>query len=90
MNTHPGFEDSEAKRIIERAAEIDAQRRQAFDANALREIAAEAGISPTAVDQAIHERLQPAVPTRSWPARHPALLISIGLAAAILLSRLFP
>ena len=89
MSEHPRFEDAEAQRIIKRAAEIDAQKSQSLDAKALREIAAEAGISPAAVDQAIHEGLQPVAPKRSWVARHPGLLITIGIAVAIMLSRLF-
>ena len=46
MKPPSGFGDAEAKRIIARAAELDAQDQQRLDVNALREIAAEAGISP--------------------------------------------
>jgi hypothetical protein len=81
MSADREFGDSEAKRIIERAAEID-------DARALREIAVEAGISPAAVEQAIGERLQPALPRRSWLIRHPGVLISLVILAALLLLRL--
>ena len=55
MNERPGFGDAEAKRIIKRAAEIDAEQGRGLDAPALREIAAEAGISPLAVDRALQE-----------------------------------
>jgi hypothetical protein len=40
MNERPGYGDAEAKRIIERAAEIDAKQGHQLDAPALREIAA--------------------------------------------------
>lgn len=90
MNEHRGFGDSDAQRIIARAAEIDAQGVQRLDAKALREIAAEAGISPAAMDQAILEGLQPPVVRRAWAMRHVRLLVSIGILTAIFLSRLFP
>lgn len=91
MSREPSFGDAEARRIIERAAEIDAQRIQSLDAKALHEIAAEAGISPAAVDQAIRERLEPAAPRRPWAVRHRGLLISIGILFALMLVRfLFP
>ncbi len=62
MNERPGYGDAEAKRIIERAAQIDAEQGRRLDAPALREIAAEAGISPSAVDRALqeHEATAPA------------------------------
>jgi hypothetical protein len=91
MSTDPGFGDAEARRIIQRAAEIDAQRSQSLDAKALHEIAEEAGISPAAVDQAIRERLEPAVTRRPWAVRYRGLLISIGLLFALMVARfLFP
>ena len=89
MSEHPGFGDAEAQRIIKRAAEIDAQRAGSLDAQSLREIAAAAGISPAAVDQAISERLEPTPPKRSWLLRHPGLVIAIGLLAILMISRIF-
>jgi len=92
MSTDPRFGDAEARHIIGRAAEIDAQRSQSLDAKALREIAAEAGISPTAVDQAIREHLAPATPSaprRPWAQVRRGALISIGLIFALLLVRAF-
>ena len=92
MSRDPGFGDAEARRIIERAAEIDAQRSQSLDANALREIAAEAGISPAAVDQAIREHLAPATPAlprRVWASVRRGLLISAGIIFALMLLRAF-
>lgn len=88
MSKHDEFGDSEAKRIIARAAEIDAERGQRLDANALREIASEAGISPAAVDQAIRERLVQPPMQRSWVARHPGILITIAIIAAVLFVRM--
>ena len=88
MSRDGEFGDLEAKRIIERAAEIDAQRGHPLDAKALREIALEAGISPGAVDQAIGERLERSAVRPSWAARHRGLLISIAIVVALLLLRL--
>lgn len=83
MNEQRGFRDSEAQRIIQRAAEIDAQRGQSIEE--LRQIAAEAGISPAAVDQAIQERLvETAVPPPFWMRRRRGLLISIAIVGALL------
>jgi hypothetical protein len=65
MNKPSGFGDAEAKRILERAAEIDAER--PVDAGALREIALEAGISPASLDQALEEHLQPPVVVKARP-----------------------
>jgi hypothetical protein len=91
VNPEQSFDEVDAKRIMERAAALDAQRGSRLDAAALRAIASEAGISPAAVDQAIRERLQPSAPSvRSWPARHAGLLILLGLAGAVVISRLFP
>ena len=91
VSPDPGFDDSDAKHIMARAAALDAQRSERLDAAALRAIATEAGISPAAVDQAIRERLQPPAPgIRSWPARHLGVLVLLGLVGAVFLSRLFP
>lgn len=56
MNERPSYGDAEAKRIIERAAVIDAEKGRLMDARALREIAAAGGISPLAVDRALEEQ----------------------------------
>ena len=53
MNKPSGFGDAETRKILERAAEIDAQR--PMDADTLREIALEAGISPASLEQALAE-----------------------------------
>jgi hypothetical protein len=57
MKQPAGYGDAEAKRIIARAAEIDAEEKP-LDASALREIAAQAGISPASVDKALEEDQQ--------------------------------
>ncbi len=84
MNDRPGYGDAEAKRIIQRAAEIDAERGRQLDAPSLREIAAEAGISPMAVDQALleHESKPPAA--LPWRTRHP-VLVTMAVIAVVLL-----
>ena len=93
MNERPGFEDAEAKRIIKRAAEIDAEQGGRLDAPALREIAAEAGISPLAVDRALQEHEAKTVARAPWRKRHPILvtLVTIGAVLALFaLLRMFP
>jgi hypothetical protein len=81
MNKPPGYGDAEAKRIIARAAEIDAEQRSRLDVPALREIAAEAGISSLAVERALEEH-ESTVPARGpWWKRHPALLTLAALVA---------
>jgi hypothetical protein len=98
MDPAPRFRDAEAKRILDRAAEIDAQERQHLDANALREIAAEAGISPASVDRALAEHHRALAEQHTPPPpslgarlmRRPVLVISLLAAAAYVLARLFP
>jgi AraC-like DNA-binding protein len=85
MNERPGYGDAEAKRIIARAAEIDAEQGRRLDAPALREIAAEAGISPLAVDRALEEHESSAMTQVSWLKRHRALVTIAAITAALLL-----
>lgn len=85
MEEQPGYKDAEAKRIIQRAAEIDAERGRELDAAALREIASEAGISPLALEQAIREHGAPAPPSGSWLRRHRALLSVSAIIGGLLL-----
>lgn len=65
MNKPPGYGDAETKRILERAAEIDAHR--PLDANTLREIALEAGISPASLEQALAEHREAAATVAAMP-----------------------
>ena len=93
MNDRPGYGDAEAKRIIERAAEIDAEHGRQIDAPALREIAAEAGISALAVDRALQEHHSAPATRLPWFKRHPVLVTLGAIAAALMLlvlMRLFP
>lgn len=91
MNKPSGFGDAEAKRILERAAEIDAQH--PMDAKALREIAIEAGISPAALEKALEEHAAPPVavqpqPTliqRLWQRR--VLILGVAIIVAYVLMR---
>jgi hypothetical protein len=93
MNRPSGFGDAEAKRILDRAAEIDAQR--PMDAKALRDIAVEAGISPASVDQALEELqrgpvavAKPAPTTlASWLWRRRVLIISLVILVAYIFMR---
>jgi hypothetical protein len=54
-----GFDEADAKSIIARAAELDAHQGHRIDARSLKDIATEAGIAPSAIDQAIAERSAP-------------------------------
>jgi flagellar biosynthesis/type III secretory pathway M-ring protein FliF/YscJ len=85
MNDRPSYGDAEAKRIIERAAEIDAERGHQVNVPALRAIAAEAGISPVAVDQAIQEHESAASARAPWLKRHPSVRIIAAIVAGLLL-----
>ncbi|MGQ0642756.1 MAG: hypothetical protein ACT4P6_18585 [Gemmatimonadaceae bacterium] len=84
MNDRPGYGETEAKRIIERAAEIDAERVHRVNVPALREIAAEAGISALAIDRAIQEHESASVQVPSWK-RYRTLLITAAIVAGLLL-----
>jgi hypothetical protein len=91
VSSDQGFDESEAKHIMARAAALDAQRGERLDAATLRAIATEAGISPAAIDEAIRERLTPPAPKmRSWLPRYAATFIILGLLGAAVVSRLFP
>jgi hypothetical protein len=85
MNERPGYGDAEAKRIMDRAAEIDVEEARRLDAPALREIAAQAGISPLAVDRALHEHESGRPAQLPWLKRHRALLIVILVVVAFVL-----
>jgi hypothetical protein len=85
MDERPGYGDAEARRIIERAAQIDAEQGRQLDVPTLREIAAEAGISQLAVDRALQEH-ESTTPTRvPWRKRHPILLTLVGIVVALIL-----
>ena len=96
MNNRPGYGDAEAKRIIERAAEIDREQGERLDARALLEIGTEAGISPSAVERAIEEHESASLAKDPWLKRHRGSIITTVIIAvvfvvfAILRSPLFP
>jgi hypothetical protein len=79
-----GFKDEEAQRIIQRAAEIDLEESRRLDAPALREIAAEAGISEAALDRALQEHQAPLPVRRSWFQRHPVLATFSAIIGSLL------
>ena len=87
MNKDTGFADAEAKRILERAAAIDAEDQRRLDANALREIATQAGISLAAVDKALAEHVGD---RRSVGARilRPGWLITVIVVGALIVLRM--
>ena len=87
MNAPSQFGEADTRKILERAAEIDAQR--PLDASALKEIASEAGISPASLEQALAEHREaaavvpaPVKPTLADRLRGKAPLIIIVLALA--------
>lgn len=84
MNERPGYGDAEAKRIIERAAQIDVEQGRQLDAPALREIAAEAGISSSAVDRALQEYESTAMTRVPWLKRHRTIITTAAIVAALL------
>jgi hypothetical protein len=89
MSERPGYGDAEAKRIIARAAEIDAEQGRQLDAPALREIAAEAGISSLAVDRALREHESTALAPVSWLKRHRTMIITIVVIVVALMLIMF-
>jgi hypothetical protein len=85
MHDRQDYGDDEAKRIMERAAEIDAENGQRLNLTALRQIAAEAGISPLAIDQAIQEHQAAPSPPVPWLKRHHTWLLIAASVAGLLL-----
>jgi hypothetical protein len=85
MSGRPDYGDAEATRIIERAAEIDAEQGRRLDASALRAIAAEAGISPSAVDRALQEHEATGMTRVSWPRRYRTMLTLAAILLGLLL-----
>ena len=88
----PVFREAEARQVLRRAAELDAEGAGALDAAALRDAAAQAGISAAAVERALREheeqgeRERAPAPVRGRPLwRHPAV-VSAGAAALTLLA----
>lgn len=62
--------DTEARQLLERAAELDAEQAHSLDIATVREIAAEAGISPAAVDAALRENAERRPPAVArWSAK---------------------
>lgn len=93
MNERPGYGDAEAKRIIERAAEIDAEQGRRLDALALREIAAQAGISSLAVDRALEEYEATTLKRVHRPRWYRTMLTIAAIAVTLLalaVARMFP
>ena len=86
MSERQGYGDADAKRIIERAAQIDVEQGRQLDAPALREIAAEAGISSSAVDRALQEHESTSLTKEgSWLKRHRNLVIVAAIVGTFLL-----
>lgn len=85
MTDRQNYGDAEARRIIERAAEIDVEHAQKLNLAALRQIAAEAGISQLAIDQAIQEHEGAPPPPVPFLKRHPAWLLIAASAAGLML-----
>ena len=84
MTHHQEYGDEEARRIIARAAAIDADRRM-LDATSLRAMAANAGISPVAVDQALREHETMETTRAPWTRRYRSAIIVASIIAGLLL-----
>ena len=85
MNDRPGYGDAEAKRIIERATEIEREQGQRLDARALREIGTEAGISPSAIERSIEEHESAAPVKEPWLKRRRGTIITWVIVATVVL-----
>jgi len=78
-----GYKDAETRRIIQRAAELDAEGVSATDPRRLREIAEEAGISAAAIDQALREHEASEAPASRKTERSPGKRLVTAIVAAI-------
>lgn len=85
MKERTGYDDDEAERIVARAAEIDATHRRQLDAAAIREMALDAGISPTAVERALREHELAPANRASRLKRYRAILLIVAIAAGLVL-----
>ena len=85
MRERTGYEDDEVERIIERAAEIDADQRRELDAFAVREIADRAGISPLAIDRALLEHESKTGSRMSRVKRARIVILAVALVAGVVL-----
>ena len=59
--------DAEAKKLLERASELDAEHVNSLDLATVRDIASEAGISPAALEAALREKAAEPVATIPAP-----------------------
>jgi predicted xylose isomerase-like sugar epimerase len=90
--------DAEAKRLLERASELDAEQADSLDIAQVREIATEAGISSAAVDAALDENvLKQQSPVKQWRLARPirvvsrvALVLAVGYVLFAIVARTFP
>jgi len=73
--TEQRFSEAEAKKLLDRATELDAERGHSLDPAAVRQIALEAGISPAAIDAAVAEHLE----GRNHPAKSRKVLSGAAL-----------
>ena len=77
------FTETDAQRILARAAELEATSGSVVSIDELRAIAADAGIDPSALNRAVREfDLAPAGPSKTVRSRSRSLLGTAALAAA--------
>lgn len=77
--TEQRFSEAEAKKLLDRATELDAERGHSLDPASVRQIALEAGISPAAIDAAVAEHLE----GRNHPAKPRKVLSRVALIGRI-------
>ena len=77
--TDQRFSEAEAKKLLYRATELDAERGHSLDPASVRQIALEAGISPAAIDAAVAEHLE----GRNPPAKPRKVLSRVALIGRI-------
>ena len=84
-HTQPSLSESEAQRVLARAAEIDAQGGPSVPLERLRLAALEAGLTPAAFEAALAEvreaRIAPLPPANPWPrlARYAGAIVGTGV-----------
>ena len=85
MTDRRAYDDEEAQRIIARAAEIDADARGRLDTPTLRALAAEQGISESAIERALREHAVAPPRRASLLYRYRGVVWVAAIAAALLI-----
>ena len=85
MHNEPRVPNDKARRILERAAQIDGQHADLTSIAALRHAASEAGIAPEAFEEAVRELDDALQASSPGPSRRRFVIVgAAGVAAALL------